>query len=217
MPIQRSVLVVEDEPLIRNLVATQLRAEGFEVITAENAVDARKKADAHDPDVALLDIELGNGPTGFDLSAILRKQDPGIAIVFLTHLPEPRLIGLDNKIVPKNAAYLVKDKISDPGILTEAIEAALRDRVGEHLRDDKHSESKFSLISRSQIQVLQLMAAGLSNQQIADQRGTTIRAVENLIKRALEAAGIDDGQGLHTRVSASREYLRAIGQLRRTD
>lgn len=217
MPIQRSVLVVEDEPLIRNLVATQLRAEGFEVITAENAVDARKKADAHDPDVALLDIELGNGPTGFDLSAILRKQDPGIAIVFLTHLPEPRLIGLDNKIVPKNAAYLVKDKISDPGILTEAIEAALRDRVGEHLRDDKHSESKFSSISRSQIQVLQLMAAGLSNQQIADQRGTTIRAVENLIKRALEAAGIDDGQGLHTRVSASREYLRAIGQLRRTD
>ena len=217
MPIQRSVLVVEDEPLIRNLVATQLRAEGFEVITAENAVEARKKADAHDPDVALLDIELGNGPTGFDLSAILRKQDPGIAIVFLTHLPEPRLIGLDNKIVPKNAAYLVKDKISDPGILTEAIEAALRDRVGEHLRDDKHSESKFSSISRSQIQVLQLMAAGLSNQQIADQRGTTIRAVENLIKRALEAAGIDDGQGLHTRVSASREYLRAIGQLRRVD
>lgn len=217
MPIQRSVLVVEDEPLIRNLVATQLRAEGFEVITAENAVDARKKADAHDPDVALLDIELGNGPTGFDLSAILRKQDPGIAIVFLTHLPEPRLIGLDNKIVPKNAAYLVKDKISDPGILTEAIEAALRDRVGEHLRDDKHSESKFSSISRSQIQVLQLMAAGLSNQQIADQRGTTIRAVENLIKRALEAAGIDDSQGLHTRVSASREYLRAIGQLRRVD
>lgn len=217
MPIQRSVLVVEDEPLIRNLVATQLRAEGFEVITAENAVDARKKADAHDPDVALLDIELGNGPTGFDLSAILRKQDPGIAIVFLTHLPEPRLIGLDNKIVPKNAAYLVKDKISDPGILTEAIEAALRDRVGEHLRDDKRNESKFSSISRSQIQVLQLMAAGLSNQQIADQRGTTIRAVENLIKRALEAAGIDDGQGLHTRVSASREYLRAIGQLRRVD
>ena len=217
MPIQRSVLVVEDEPLIRNLVATQLRAEGFEVITAENAVDARKKADAHDPDVALLDIELGNGPTGFDLSAILRKQDPGIAIVFLTHLPEPRLIGLDNKIVPKNAAYLVKDKISDPGILTEAIEAALRDRVGEHLRDDKRNESKFSSVSRSQIQVMQLMAAGLSNQQIADQRGTTIRAVENLIKRALEAAGIDDGQGLHTRVSASREYLRAIGQLRSTD
>ena len=92
-----------------------------------------------------------------------------------------------------------------------------RHLVGEHLRDDKHSESKFSSISRSQIQVLQLMAAGLSNQQIADQRGTTIRAVENLIKRALEAAGIDDSQGLHTRVSASREYLRAIGQLRRTD
>lgn len=214
MPLQRSVLVVEDEPLIRNLVATQLRADGFEVHTAENAVEARKKADAIDPDVALLDIELGNGPTGFDLAAILRKQDPGIAIVFLTHLPEPRLIGLDNRIVPKNAAYLVKDKISDPEILSEAIEAALRERVGEHLRDDRKAISKFSSISRSQIQVLQLMAAGYSNQQIAENRGTTIRAVENLIKRAFEAAGIDTEEGVHLRVSASREYLKAIGKLR---
>lgn len=217
MPLQRSVLVVEDEPLIRNLVATQLRADGFEVHTAADAASARKLADAIDPDVALLDIELGNGPTGFDLAAILRTQDPGIAIVFLTHLPEPKLIGLDNKIVPKNAAYLVKDMITDAGILTEAIEAALRERVGSHLRDDKRSNTKFSAISRSQIHVLQLMAAGYSNQQIAETRSTTIRAVENLIKRALEAAGIDDDEGMHTRVSASREYLRAIGRLRQAD
>lgn len=217
MPITRSVLIVEDEPLIRSLVANQLELEGFEVHTAGNAALARKIADSIQLDVAILDVELGLGPTGFDLAAIFRKQDPGIALVFLTHLPEPRLIGLDNKIVPKNAAYLVKDKVSDPNILLEAIEAALRDRVGEHLRDDRNSTTKFSGISRSQIEVLHLMANGYSNQQIADHRGTTIRAVENLIKRAFEAAGISDDNAMHMRVSAAREYLKAIGQLRQVD
>ena len=217
MVLQRTVLVVEDEPLIRNLVASQLRADGFEVHTAASAAEARRRADACDPDVALLDIELGNGPSGFDLAAILRQQDPGIAIVFLTHLPEPRLIGLDNRIVPKNAAYLVKDRINDPGILTEAIEAALRERVGDHLRGDLQSVTMFSDISRSQLQVLNLMASGLSNQQIAEQRGTTVRAVENLIKRAFEAAGLNGGENQHMRVMASREYLKAIGRLRNDD
>lgn len=217
MPLQRRVLIVEDEPLIRNLVANQLALDGFEVHTAENAAEARKKADLVNPDVAVLDIELGFGPTGFDLAAIFRKQDPGIALVFLTHLPEPRLIGLDNRIVPKNAAYLVKDKVSDPKTLVEAIEAALRERVGDHLRDDRHSQSKFSKISRSQIEVLHLMANGFSNQQIADHRGTTVRAVENLIRRAFEAAGITGDTQLHMRVTAAREYLKAIGQLRQVD
>jgi DNA-binding NarL/FixJ family response regulator len=217
MPLQRRVLIVEDEPLIRNLVANQLSLAGFDVQTAENAAEARKKADLVSPDVAILDVELGYGPTGFDLAAILRRQDPGIALVFLTHLPEPRLIGLDNRIIPKNAAYLVKDKISDPNILLEAIEASLRERVGDHLRDDRKSTSRFSRISRSQIEVLHLLATGLSNQQIADRRGTTVRAVENLIRRAFDAAEITGDSQQHLRVTAAREYLKAIGQLRQID
>lgn len=218
MTISRSVLVVEDEALIRNLVASQLKADGFEVHTAASAAEARKLADAVEPDVALLDIELGFGPTGIDLATILRKSDPGIAIVFLTHLPEPRLVGIDNRAIPKNAAYLVKDRISDPGQLTRAIEAALRDRVTDDLRDYKHVSSKFSNVSRSQLQVIQAIASGASNHDIAEQRGTTVRAVENLIKRAFEAAGLltdeEPDNRVHLRVAAAKEYLRAIGKLR---
>ncbi len=218
MTISRSVLVVEDEALIRNLVAAQLKAEGFEVYTAASAAEARKVADSAEPDVALLDIELGFGPTGIDLATILRRQDPGIAIVFLTHLPEPKLVGIDNRMIPKNAAYLVKERITDPGQLTLAIEAALRDRVTDELRAFKKASSKFSNVSRSQLQVIQAIASGASNHDIAEQRGTTIRAVENLIKRAFESAGLltDDysDNRVHLRVAAAKEYLRAIGKLR---
>jgi DNA-binding NarL/FixJ family response regulator len=210
------VLIVEDETLIRSLVAAQLEHEGFRVFAAANAAAARKIADTETVDVAVIDIELGHGPSGFDLASILRSNDPGIAIVFLTHLPNPKLIGVDSSRIPKNAAYLVKDQIEDSAVLRYAIEATLRDRVTEQLRFDKSNINRFNEISRSQIQVFQLMAAGLTNHEIAAQRGTTVRAVENLIRRALTTAGIETETG-QSRVLAVREYLKASGQLRTKD
>jgi len=205
----RKVLVVEDESLLRALIMTALESDGFVVRGAANAAEARSIADDFDPDVALLDIELGNGPSGIDLSMVLRKTNPEIALVFLTHIPEPRVVGIDNKAIPRNAAYLVKDRVAEPGMVKSAIEAALRDRVGREFRDDKKTH-QLSEVSRSQLEVLKLVALGRSNTEIAESRGTTVRAVENLVKRALEAAGINSGEG-NTRVVAAREFIKVAG------
>lgn len=207
----RKILVVEDEPLVRSLIASKLTADGFRVTTAATAAEARKLADTSEPDLALLDIELGQGPSGLDLAAILRERDPGLAIVFLTHLPEPRIMGIDKRAIPKNSAYLVKSRINDPGVLNEAIEAALRERVPLELRDDKHLPHQFSSVSNSQLAVLRMVAQGLSNAEIAERRGTTVRAVENLIKRAMESAGLNIEAKNHVRVSAAREFIKVAG------
>ncbi|WP_296633009.1 response regulator [Rhodoluna sp.] len=207
----RKVLVVEDEPLIRGLIAANLEADGFVVRTASNAANARTVADDFDPDIAVLDIELGDGPTGVDLALILRHKHPEIALVFLTHIPEPRVVGIDNKSIPRNAAYLVKDRMADPGVLHDAIEAAVRDRVSKTFRDDKNLDHKLSSVSRSQLAVLQMVALGRSNHQIAQERGTTVRAVENLVKRAFDAAGIDAESNANPRVTAAREYIKIAG------
>ena len=208
-PFERKVLIVEDEPLLRALILTALEADGFTVRGAANASEARTVADDFDPDVALLDIELGNGPSGIDLSMVLRKNNPEIGLVFLTHIPEPRVVGVDNKAIPRNAAYLVKERIAEPGVVKAAIEAALRDLVGREFRDDKKAHP-LSEVSRSQLEVLKQVALGRSNTEIAQARGTTIRAVENLVKRALEAAGINSGEG-NTRVLAAREFIKVAG------
>lgn len=207
----RKVLLVEDEPLIRGLIAANLQADGFEVVAAGSAAEARKLAESFDPDIAILDIELGNGPTGVDLALVLRSKHPEIALVFLTHIPEPRVVGIDNKSIPKNAAYLVKDRMADPGVLLKAIEAAVRDRVSKDFRDDKNLEHSLTAVSRSQLAVLQMVALGNSNQQIAAERGITVRAVENLVKRAFEAAGIDAEGSNNPRVTAAREFIKVAG------
>ena len=121
-----NVLVVEDEPLVRALLTSILEADGFQVKQANDAAGARTTTKNFEPQVAILDIELGDGPSGIDLAHILRLQCPKIGLVFLTHIPEPRVVGVENRNIPKNAAYLRKDRMADTGVLKAAIEAAER-------------------------------------------------------------------------------------------
>jgi DNA-binding NarL/FixJ family response regulator len=209
MPVNQKLLLVEDNHFMRTLISEVLEAEGFELAIAENAAQAIKLADSFDPDAAILDVELGTGPNGFDVARILREAAPEIGIVFLTNIPEPKTIGVDNKAIPKDAAYLVKDSVADKQLLVTAIAASLRGRINAELRQDR-AEHQLSRLSRSQLDLLHMAALGLSNSEIAQRRGTTIRAVENLFKRAVEAAGIEVGPGEHGRVLAVRKYIESV-------
>jgi DNA-binding NarL/FixJ family response regulator len=206
-----NLLIVEDEPLVRSLLVSLLEPKGGQIKAAANAAEARKITSDFTPDVAILDIELGDGPSGIDLAHVLRTQFPNIGLVFLTHIPEPRVVGVENRNIPKNAAYLRKDRMADTGVLEKAIEAAFKNRVSKDLRDDKNSSHKLTDVSRSQLDVLRLVAMGHSNQEIAAQRGTTVRAVEHLVKRAFAAAGVDSASPGNARVVAAREFIQVAG------
>jgi DNA-binding NarL/FixJ family response regulator len=207
----RSVLVVEDEPFIRGLVADKLKSDGFKVEIAASAAEARKIAANSDIDVVVMDIDLGPGPSGLDLGLALHKMHPELALVFLTHVPEPRIFGIDVKSVPRNAAYLLKERLADPNVLNNAIEAALRDQVSAEFRDDLKPSHPLMNVSKTQLDVLRMIAKGMSNQEIAEARGTTLRAVENLVNRAIAAAGIDAKSKTSARVIAVREFIRVAG------
>jgi len=209
MAINQKLLVVEDNTFMRALISDLLVSLGFEVEAVESASAAVKAAARFDPDAAILDVELGAGPNGFDLARILRETAPEIGLVFLTNIPEPKTIGVDNRSIPKDAAYLVKDSVGDIDLLLKAIKASMRGRVGQELRHDRDVHS-LSNLSRSQLDLLHLAALGLSNTEIAARRGTTVRAVENLFKRAIDSAGIEVGPGEHGRVVAVRKYIETV-------
>lgn len=212
---RHKMLVVEDNQFVRALVVDMLTKEGFEVEAAGDARDAMDKAKSFQPDGAILDIELGSGPTGFDLSKVLREQNPDIGLVFLTNIPEPRTVGVDNRTVPRDAAYVVKEALGDVKTLLQAVSASLRGRISPALRHDKNQHA-LSDLSRSQLELLHLAALGHSNQEIATRRKTTIRAVENLFKRAVEASGVEVNPGDHGRVQAVRLYIETVGMPKRS-
>lgn len=205
------ILIVEDEPLLKSLLSSLLESAGYKTAVAGSAAEARQVAEDFQPNAAVLDIELGDGPSGIDLAGILRSLFPAIGIVFLTHIPEPKLVGVENRSVPKNAAYLRKDQISDPLKLSKAIEVVLSKGNPKSFRDDKTVSNKLTDLSRSQLDVLRMIALGLSNHEIAAQRGTTVRAVEHLVKRAFDSAGVSENQSGNLRVAAARQFIEIAG------
>ena len=209
---ERSLLIVEDNVLLRTLLAENLAATGFRVAAAGSSAEGRKLAKEIDPDIALLDVDLGDGPSGFHLAEALRKANPGLAIVFLTNIPEPRIAGEPGDPVPSGAAYLRKENIADVDHLIETINRVSRHRAAKIDRHDKSPNHQLAKLSNSQISALRLVALGHTNAQIAVIRGTTERAVRNLLHRTFESLGIDDGGAGHARVTAVRKFIDAAGK-----
>jgi len=80
---EATLLVVEDEPNIRELLATSLRFAGFAVDVAADGQSAITSASEHNPDLVVLDVMLPD-MDGFEVTRRLRESDRQLPIVFVT-------------------------------------------------------------------------------------------------------------------------------------
>ena len=79
------VLLVEDQPDVRDTLARQLRGLGHRVLQAENGEQALRLLESADaPHVVVADVVLGSGMTGFDLMGLARALQPGLPFVFVS-------------------------------------------------------------------------------------------------------------------------------------
>jgi len=74
------VLIVEDNFLVAESTSLVLKNAGYRVATAATAKDALSSAAAERPDVALVDLNLGDGMTGAAVANQLRKLDCAIVV-----------------------------------------------------------------------------------------------------------------------------------------
>jgi DNA-binding NtrC family response regulator len=78
-----SVLIVDDEAVVRDSLGKWLREEGYDVGTAENAADALKRLAEQRWDLALVDIKMP-GTDGIELQKRLRQIDPELTVIIIT-------------------------------------------------------------------------------------------------------------------------------------
>lgn len=202
----RRLLLVEDEQLTQSLISNLLTQHGFDVAACGSAAEAASIASAFDPDVMVVDISLGEGPTGIDLIHAMRNAYPHLAFVVLSNyaaLPSS-IEGL------KEIAYLRKRDIADPQILVSAVEQVLRD-VDASTSFPITQSNALSSLTKQQVEVLALVAAGLSNQEIALRRGTTVQSTEQLIGRIYKALGLKRDSAKSLRVQATSLYSSIVG------
>jgi two-component system, OmpR family, response regulator len=79
------VVVVEDEPLILEMVREALEEAGFEVLSAASSRSAQEKIEAAGEIVGLItDVRLGQGPDGWELARAVRSSRPNLPVVYMT-------------------------------------------------------------------------------------------------------------------------------------
>ena len=118
------MVVGEDQPLFREGLVHVLRATGFDVVAStDDARDLVRKARAHSPDVAVVDIQMPPdfGDDGLRAAREIRAIEPSIGVLVLSQfLEEGYAIDLLGDR-PERIGYLLKDRVADVESFVDAV------------------------------------------------------------------------------------------------
>ncbi|WP_061945456.1 response regulator [Collimonas pratensis] len=191
-PITR-IMLVDDHPLVRDGLRARLEAvPGFAIVAeAGSAEEALQRAEEQPIDLILMDINLRGSSNGIDLTARFHASFPEIAVLILSMHDKTEY--LMQSVQAGARGYVLKDA---PGKdIVHAIEtvisggmyysAALAQKLARPMTPGQ-------LLTARERQVLQHIANGESNKQIARELDLSVRTVETHrlnIKRKLEIEG----------------------------
>jgi DNA-binding NtrC family response regulator len=77
------ILIIDDEPVLQDVLGTLLRREGFQVVQATTAGEGLRQAEEHEVDLVLLDLMLPDRP-GLEVLRELKKREPEVVVVVIT-------------------------------------------------------------------------------------------------------------------------------------
>ena len=213
---QIRVVVGEDQALFREGLIHVLEASGFDVVAAAgDAPDLVRKARAHAPDVAVVDIQMppNLGDDGLRAAQEIRAAEPGVGVLILSQFLEDRyLVDLVGDR-PEGVGYLLKERVADVEVLADAVRRVARggsvldaDVVGRLVSRRRRRDPVDDLTDRER-EVLGLLAQGRSNQGIAEALVITVPAVERHVTRIFAKLGLTHTAEDHLRVLAVLKYL----------
>ena len=206
------VVVVDDHKLTANSIGDALERHGmFAVARAHSAADAIDACSTHSPDALVIDLDLGPGPTGIDVALEVRKKLRQVGVVLLTGYEDPRLLDPRLPALPPACVYMVKHKLDDTTDVVEAVHMARALIAGPGPKTP--IKPRVSLTD-SQVEILRLVASGLSNQAVAARLSLTVSAVEKAINRLARKLDVDSEADTNIRVGLTHRYLDMVGYVR---
>ncbi|MBJ2145188.1 response regulator [Vibrio sp. IB15] len=205
------VMLVDDHPLMRRGISQLLSFEDeFEVIAeANNGIEAVALAHEEEPDLILLDLNM-QGMSGLDTLKALRTDGSSANIVILTVSDSPA----DIEAIVKAGAdgYLLKD--TEPDELIELLkqahggDKAYSSVVARYLNDAGSRNDIFDQLTEREMQILQEVAKGYRNKQIADHLFISESTVKVHMKSLLKKLQVP------SRTAATVLYLERYGEMK---
>ena len=199
------ILLVDDQPLFRGAIAALIAELDDMVIVgeAENGLEGVEKAHELVPDLVVMDVEM---PVmdGVEATRLIRDQVPSVKVIMLT------VSEADDQVFDAIRfgahGYLLKDL--RPEQLYEMIRSVMRNETplspaiaGRLLKEIQTGATKRSTspappegppVTRRELEILQLVAEGLSNKEIGKRLSITEGTVKNHVHNALEKLGMDN-------------------------
>jgi DNA-binding NarL/FixJ family response regulator len=195
-----TVFIVEDDRSCRRLIVDVLRHDGFHTIEAATGREALEMLERMRPDLAVLDVHLP-GTSGYEIHRRLRDQfGDELPVIFVSgERTEPYdrvaglLLGADDYVV----------KPFDPDELATRVRTLWR-RRGQVV-EDNGSGNGLARLTEREYEVLELLAGGLAQEEIARRLVISSRTVATHIQHVLTKLGV------HSRAQAVALALRPNG------
>jgi DNA-binding NarL/FixJ family response regulator len=185
------ILIVDDHPLLREGIAALVGGQTDMTLVAEcaNGREAVQAFRAHVPDVTLMDLQMPE-MSGLDAIGAIRGEFPDARIIVLTTYSGD--VQVVRAVQAGARAYLLKnmvhkellDTIRAVHVGKKTLSPQASYELAEHATDDA--------LTKAEIDVLRLIAAGNANKQIADLLSVTEETVKGRVRNILSKLGAND-------------------------
>jgi two-component system response regulator DevR len=197
-PVPLGVFLLDDHEVVRTGLRALLEAgHDIDVVgEAGTVADALARIPAAQPDVAILDVRLPDG-SGVEVCREIRATSPQIACVMLTSYADDE--ALIASVMAGAAGYVLKqvggldliETIRRVGAGESLLDPSLTERVLDRLRDGPHMDPRLASLTPQERRILDLIAEGYTNREIADTMFLAEKTVKNYVSNLLAKLGMD--------------------------
>ncbi len=196
---QTTVIIADDHPMVREGLRAMLSCEDIEVIgEADTGREAIERVRELSPDVVLMDMRMPD-MDGLDATEIIHKEHPETAILIVTIYDSTDYI--QRALLAGASGYVLKgipqsSMIDAIRLIRNGESLINRDMLRALLSDISSGDASSQLTVRKltprERRVLELLAGGLSNKEIAQQMRYSVGTIKNVVAHVFDKLGVPD-------------------------